>query len=156
MGDIDKYKILFESIKNKFDFLSNADNALDSKVGTLIGFEIAIGIGYLSFAFNGLTNVKYIESILGMIILSISLIFLLIVNWPKDYITISVNLLEHQDYLDKPEKELLLQLISDAQEAFTINNKILKLKVKLYRLAIIFLIISVILLILSKLGKFYV
>ena len=63
---------------------------------------------------------------------------------------------DHKEYLEKSEKDLLLQLTSDAQNAFTENNKILKRKVKLYRFAIALLIISSFLLILSKVGKFYV
>ena len=91
-----------------------------------------------------------------MVLLGISTILLLIVNWPKNYTTISVNLVEHKEYLDKTEKDLILQLASDAQNAFTENNKILKAKVKLYRFAMALLIISSFLLILSKVGKFYV
>ena len=49
MEENNKYKVLFESIKNKFDYLSNADNCLDGKTGTLMGFEITLCIGYLSF-----------------------------------------------------------------------------------------------------------
>ena len=156
MGENDKFKILFESIKNKFDYLSNADNCLDGKAATLMGFEIALGIGYLSFIIGGLEGIKFYEGTGGLILLVISTILLLIVNWPKNYITISVNLFEHKEYLEKPEKDLLLQLTSDAQNAFTKNNNILKTKVKLYRFAIVLLIASSFLFILSKVGKFYV
>ena len=151
-----KFKILFESIKSKFDFLSNADNSLDGKDGTLMGFEITLGIGYLSFVVGGLDGVKFYEGIIGLILLGVSAILLLIINWPKNYTTISVNLFDHKEYLEKTEKDLLLQLSSDAQNAFTENNKILKIKVKLYRFAMALLIISSFLLILSKVEKFYV
>ncbi len=156
MEENGKFKILFESIKSKFDFLSNADNSLDGKAGTLMGFEITLGIGYLSFVAVGLNGIKFYEGIVGLVLLGFSAILLMRVNWPKDYTTISVNLLEHKEYLNKTENELLLQLISDAQNAFTKNNKILKTKAILYRFAIILLIISSFLLILSKVGKFYV
>lgn len=151
-----KFKILFESVKNKFDYLSNADNCLDEKAGTLMGFEIALGIGYLSFVVVGLKGIKFYEGIIGLILLATSTILLLMVNWPKNYITISVNLFEHKEYLEKSEKDLFLQLTSDAQNAFTENNKILKTKVKLYRFAITLLVISSLLFVLSKIGKFYV
>ena len=156
MEENNKFTILFESIKNKFDYLSNADNCLDGKAGTLIGFEITLGIGYLSFVIGGLEGVKFYEGVFGLALLGISTILLLIVNWPKNYTTISVNLVDHKEYLDKTEKDLILQLISDAQNAFTKNNKILKNKVRLYRFAIFLLIVSSFLLILSKVGKFYV
>ncbi len=160
MEENNKFKILFESIKSKFDYLSNADNCLDGKAGTLMGFEITLGIGYLSFVIGGLEGIKFYEGVVGLASLAISTILLLIVNWPKDYTTISVDISHGSDlgkeYLAKPEDKLLLQLISDAQNAFTQNNKILKTKAKLYRFAIILLIISSFLLILSKVGKFYV
>ena len=156
MKENSKFQILFESVKSKFDFLSSADNSLDGKAGTLMGFEITLGIGYLSFIIGGLNGIKLYEGMIGLALLGVSAILLLIVNWPKNYTTISVNLFDHNEYLEKSENELLLQLTSDAQNAFTKNNKILKIKVKLYRIAMILLIISSFLLILSKLGKFYV
>jgi len=160
MDESNKFKILFESIKSKFDFLSNADNCLDGKAGILMGFEITLGIGYLSFIIGGLDGIKFYEGVIGLVSLAISTILLLIVNWPKDYTTISVNISYGsefgKEYLGKSEDELLLQLTSDAQNAFTKNNKILKTKVKLYRFAVAMLIISTFLLILSKVGKFYV
>ena len=156
MEENGKFKILFESIKSKFDFLSNADNTLDGKAGTLLGFEITLGIGYLSFVVGGLENIKFYEGVIGLVLLSISSMLLLIINWPKSYTTISVNLVDHKEYLEKSEEDLLLQLTSDAQNAFTENNKILKAKVKLYRFAIALLLISSSLLVLSKVGRFYV
>lgn len=156
MEENGKFKILFESIKSKFDFLSNADNSLDGKAGTLMGFEITLGIGYLSFIVGGLNGVKLYEGIIGLILLGASAILLLIINRPKNYMSTSVNLLDHLEYLEKTEKDLLLQLISDIQNAFTENNKILKAKVKIYKFGMALLIISTFLLILSKIGKFYV
>jgi len=156
MEENNKFKILFESVKSKFDFSSNADNALDSKAGTLMAFELALGIGYLSFIIGGLEGVKFCEGVAGLLLLSVSTSLLLIVNWPKDYTTISVNLLKHKEYFSMPEKDLLIQLISDAQNAFTKNNTVLKGKVRFYRIAVALLIISSLLFILSKVGKFYV
>jgi len=150
MNKNDKFKILFESIKSKFDFLSNADNTLDSKAGTLMGFEITLGIAYISFIIGELEGKNFYEGFLGLVLLGFSLICFLIVNWPKSYTTISVNLFDHKEYLDKSEKDLLLQLISDAQDAFTKNKKTLDLKIKSYRIAIILLIVSSFLLMLSK------
>lgn len=160
MEENSKYKILFESVKSKFDFLSNADNTLDSKAGTLMGFEITLGIGYLSFVVGGLSGNKLCEGVAGLALLCVSAILLIIVNWPKSYTMISVNLSSNlelgKEYLNKTENELLLQLIIDAQNAFTKNNKILETKVRLYRMAMTLLIISSVLLILSKVGKIYV
>ena len=156
MNENNSLKTLFESVQNKYDFVANADNALDSKVGTLLGFEITLGIGYLSFIIGGLDGIKFYEGLIGLGLLTVSSILLLWVNFPKDYTTISVNLFEHREYLNKAEKDLLLQLISDAQSAFTTNNNILKTKAKIYKIAIILLMISSVFLALSKVVKFYV
>lgn len=145
-GDLDK---LFESVKNKVDFVSNADNALDGKAGTLMGIEVAIAIGYLLLIFQNLENYSFWLGIFGLIFIVSSVAQLFYVNWPKKYITISVDISKHSDYFFKKENELLLQLISDAQNAFTKNSRIINKKVKWYRLAIIFFAVSAILFTLS-------
>lgn len=137
---------LLESIRDKFNFVTNADNTLDGKAGTLLAFEIAITLGFLSF---GLHGDGLIASILGLVGMIISIVILFYVNWPKTYITPSVNIFEKKEYLTKDGDDLLLQLISDAQNAFTKNNRILERKAKSYKIAIILLLISTILLILS-------
>jgi len=150
MDENNKLRILFESITSKFDYLSNADNCIDGKAETLMGFEIALGICYLAFIIGGLEGIEFYMGVVGLVSLAISIVLLLFINWPKDYTSMSVNITEHREYLDKSEKDLLLQLISDAQNAFTKNSKILKTKAKFYRFAVTFLIISSFLLMLSK------
>lgn len=148
-----KFVSLFESVKDKYDFLSDADNALDGKAGTLMGFEITFGIAYISFVINDLEGIKFYEGVIGLALLGISIIALLVVNWPKKYMTISVNPFERKEYLRKSERDLLLQLISDAQNAFTVNNKIVRGKARLYKLAITLLVMSSIFFTLSKIGE---
>jgi hypothetical protein len=153
----EKLKILLESVKDKYDFVADADNTLDGKAAALMGFEITLFIGYLSLVIAGIgDSIKFGEGVAGLVGLGVSIALLLRVNWPKQYTAISVDLFEHQDYLSKTEDDLLLQLVSDAQNAFTENNKTLGKKAKLYKIAIALLIISSVLLVLSKVAKFYV
>ncbi len=142
-------KTILESLNKKFDYVSNADNALDGKAGTLLGFEIAILLGYLSLIFKELEGCNFFIGSLGLVFLFISLVVLFYVNWPKNYITTFVNISKHKEYLIKKERELLLQLISDSQSAFQKNNNVLKVKVRSYKTAIVCLMLSSILLIIS-------
>ncbi|HOI97829.1 MAG TPA: hypothetical protein PLA19_04995 [Candidatus Pacearchaeota archaeon] len=151
-----KNSLLFESVKSKFDTLANADNTLDQKAGTLMGFEIALITGYLTLAFNGLQGVKLIEGISGIVILIISTILLLIIIWPRDYSSIIVDLSSNESYLSKKEQNLLLQLISDTQNACKNNKKNLDYKAKLFKISITLLLVSSTLLSLSKLEQFYI
>ena len=82
---------LFESVKSKFEHLSNADDRLDAKAGTLMGFEVTLIIGYLSFVINNLEGVSLWLGVCGLMLLLASSILLLAVNMPKDYTSICVN-----------------------------------------------------------------
>lgn len=148
--DSGKFKILLESVKSKFDFVSEADNCLDKKAGVLMGIEFAIIIGYSSlFTVNNFEKLQIYFSTFGLILLSISIILLIIVIKPKERATISVNIFEHKEYWEKSETDLLRQLIADAQSAFTINNKILKERARLLQHAIYLLAYSCIPIMLS-------
>ena len=140
---------LFEISKDKVSLIAEADNALDSKVGTLMAFEITIIIGYLSLNNLSLSACSITFAILGLLLMAGSVCLLFYVNWPKQYITASVNLNERKEYLSKTDDQLILQLISDAQNAFTKNNEILERKTICYKIAILLLIISTPLLILA-------
>lgn len=154
--DNNKYKILLEATSQRFDTLTNADNTLDQKAGTLMGFEITIVIGVLTLLVDQLGGIKLHEAYSAVVFLILSILILLYISWPKKYLNASVNLKKNQDYLNAEEKPLLLQLISDKSKAIDDNSKILKRKTALFKLAIFFLMISFFLLILSKLNKFYV
>ncbi|MFZ2309991.1 MAG: hypothetical protein WAW11_00415 [Patescibacteria group bacterium] len=152
----DKYKILLESTSQRFDTVANADNTFDQKAGTLMGFEITLVVGVLTLLINQLQGVKLFEAFCAIVLLIASIILLLIVSWPKKYLNSSVNLKVNQNYFNKENKKLFLQLISDKEKAISYNSDILNKKTVLFKIAVVLLIISSILLILSKLNKFYV
>ena len=131
-------RVFLDATKSNYDTIANADNALDGKAGTLMGIEIAFGIGYFTFFNASLTC----TDILGLILLLISTLLLLIVNWPRVYLPFSVNMFEKLDYLGKTESNMLLQLISDGQNALDKNSRKLACKTSLYEAALGLLIFS--------------
>lgn len=154
--DNNKYKILLEATSQRFDAIANADNTLDQKAGTLMGFEITLAIGVLTWLINQLSDIKLFEAYFAVFLLFLSVILLLYISWPKKYLNASVDLKKNQGYLNVEEKPLLLQLISDKNKAIDDNSEILKRKTKMFKIAIVLLVISFILLMLSQLNKFYV
>jgi len=151
-----KFSIILDTVRHRFDTVKDADNVLDQKSGTLMGFAIAIIIGYLAVATSQLAGIKLYEGIIGIVFLSISAVLLIITSWPRDYSSASVKMSSHQEYLNKEEKQLLLQLISDNESATDKNYKKLKTKAVLFKISISLLVFGSILLILSKLPQFYV
>jgi hypothetical protein len=154
--DNKKYEILLESVSERFNTIANADNTIDQKSGTLMGFEITVIIGVLTLLIDQLKNVKLLEGLCAIALLIASTVLLIIVSWPKKYFSASVKLTDNQDYLNKDERSLLLQLISDKEKSVDNNSKILKKKTLLFRIATVLLLVGSCLLILSKLNKFYV
>ncbi len=154
--EAEKSKILLSSIRDRYNFVIIADNALEAKAGILLGFEIAIIVGFLSFVTVSLSGVKLFEGIIGIVCLAISTALLLGVTWPRKYAAFSVNIFEHKDYLKKTEENLLEQMISDSQDATVRNKKISENKANLYKWSMCLLIASLLLLILSKVPTLYV
>ncbi|MFZ3057658.1 MAG: hypothetical protein WA092_01285 [Minisyncoccales bacterium] len=152
----EKLKILLDSIRDRYDFITTADNAIEAKAGILLGFEIAIIIGFSSSIVVGLNGIKLAEGILGIVLLALSIVLLLVVTWPRSYNAFSVNIFEHKDYFEKTEKDLLNQMISDSHGATIKNKQKLENKAKVYKWSMFLLIGSIFLITLSKLSKFYV
>jgi hypothetical protein len=150
--DNKKYEILLESVSERFDTIANADNTIDQKAGTLMGFEITVIIGVLTLLIDQLENVKLLEGFCAVVLLIVSTVLLIVISWPKKYFSASVRLTDNQDYLNKDERSLLLQLISDKEESVDNNLKILEKKTLLFRVAIVLLLVGSCLLILSKLS----
>ena len=121
-----------------------------------MGFSMAIIIGYLTIVTPQLAGIKLYEGIFGIAFLAISTALLIVTSWPRDYSSASVKMSSNQGYLNKEEKQLLLQLISDNELATDKNYKKLKTKAILFKISISLLAFGSILLILSKLTQFYV
>ncbi len=150
------YRVLLDLEIQKFDTVSNADNTIDQKSGSLLGFEIAIIVFYLSIFKSNLESIKNFESFIGIIILIISIIIFINITWPCIYSFASIRLKPNSEYFKKDENSLLRQLISNTQLSLQKNKKVLEIKILKYKIALILLILGALLLILSKLPKFYV
>lgn len=146
-----KFSIILDTVRHRFDTVKDADNVLDQKSGTLMGFTIAIIVGYLTIATSQLVGTKLYEGAVGVAFLIISTALLIITSWPRDYSSASVKISSNQEYLNKEEKQLLLQLISDNESAIDKNQRQLKIKVTLFKISVVLLVMGSILLILSKL-----
>ncbi|MFA6599367.1 MAG: hypothetical protein WCS69_16720 [Ignavibacteriaceae bacterium] len=151
-----KFSIILDTIRHRFDTVKDADNVLDQKSGTLMGFTIAIIVGYLAIIPPQLAGSKLYEGVAGIIFLLISTLLLIIISWPRDYSFASVKVSSNQEYLNKEEKQLLLQLISDNESATDKNYRKLKIKAILFKVSVVVLVLGSLLLILSKLSQFYV
>jgi hypothetical protein len=151
-----KFSIILDTVRHRFDTVRDADDVLDQKSGTLMGFSIAIIIGYLTIATSQLGGIKLFEGVIGIVSLTISTVLFIITSWPRDYASASVKVSSNQEYLNKDEKQLLLQLISDNESATDKNHKKLKTKAILFKIAVSLLVFGSFLLILSKLAQFYV
>jgi t-SNARE complex subunit (syntaxin) len=79
------------------------------------------------------------------------------ISWPKTYFfPVSEDFFTKKKYLQQSEQDVLEGLIADTQEAIERNRKTSKKKVGWYRIALWLLIAASVLLILSKLPRFYV
>ncbi|GMX58519.1 MAG: hypothetical protein MCSN_1730 [Candidatus Microsyncoccus archaeolyticus] len=154
--DEDKLKILLNSVKDRYDFITIADGAIEAKAGVLLGFEITILIGLLSFFLKDLIGIKLVEGIAGVVFLIISIVLLLKSTWPRKYNAFSVDVFNHKDYLEKTERDLLNQMLSDSQKATLENKDKSEAKANFYRWSMYLLIVSLLALILSKLPTLYV
>lgn len=159
MTENSKFEILFEAIKSDYDTITNADNTLDQKAGILLAFEIALVVGYFTFIvpiFSTLSFCDQILTTLALVFISVSLVLLVFINWPKTYASIVVDLSKHKEYLNKTKNALTLQLISDAQKAVNKNKQKLNSKTLLYKIAVGLLIVAAFFVILSIIARFYV
>jgi len=148
----ESYKFLYESVKNKFDFISNADNAFDTKIGVLIATIIGVlAIYFAVIDFQEMENLKFKQSVVALSLIFSSLAILIWIQFPKKYTTIIGSREIIDRYINKSEAELLLQLISDTQYAFTENKKILDKKVRYYTYSVYILLFALLLLLLSVL-----
>ena len=146
----ESYKFLYESVREKFIFLANADNAFDTKVGVLIATIIGVLAIYFAVVdFQEMQIWKFKQSIVALVLTFVSLVTLIFVQLPKTYITTIGDRELINGYLQKNETELLLQLISDMQYGFTENKKILDRKIRYYWYSIYILLFSIPLLLVS-------
>jgi hypothetical protein len=136
-------EMLVNASRSKVDYLLNADNALDAKAGVMISVEVGIVTLYIQNI-----NCVYTLSFIPIVVFSISIYLLLNMLISKTYNTGVVDFYNNpKDYHAMKLNVLLEQLLSDYQEAFDNNLKILEDKNKKYKCALILFLVGFILLI---------
>ncbi len=144
--DMETYKtgtreIMLTATRNKLDYQLAADNGLDSKAGVILAF-----VGGLSFFY--LESISYYLNIITII----PLVFMVIAGYhlwkiliSREYNTGVVDFFDDKKgYRMKDKDELVLQLISDYQEAFENNDVILNEKNLNYKEALKYLLIGLV------------
>lgn len=138
-------KILLDALQKRISFVSDADNTMDQKAATLLGFSAAIGVGFITFMQNSPWSVLSTFGLLSLLISAI--LFIIGVIRSRDYETGAIDLKEHPEYYDMSEEGLIEQLLSDVEYACGKNTETLMEKEKTYRRGLILLIFGLILLI---------
>ena len=111
---IEKYKILLDSLRHKIDYQLSCDNQLEIKASIILAF-----IGVVLTIDN---------NIISILLLTIPIIFSYLVLKPKNYDTGDLNInkskIKETFYIDMKNEELLLQLLSDYEDSYKINNEL--------------------------------
>ena len=147
-----KKEVLLNLLLNRFQFLSDSDNAVEAKANALLGFSVTICLVFLVEKFPKILTVyKQIEAGLGIVFLvvSISIIFFKILKSRKYYSGI-VKEKKIDERLELTYEEFLSKSISDLRQSVNSNSKILKDKTKAFKFSVILFIIGVCLLVLSS------
>lgn len=141
-NDVSKLKILLEYLKHKYDFLIRIDDALESKAGNMLNFCLALGVGYATLALPKIYESESIKNkegfyMVGLALLALSIILIIILYWPRNFRPIvSFDIRKHKKLLSKKfsERKLVLQLISNTENAHQKNRHIVKNKARLIKL----------------------
>lgn len=122
-----------DACQNQLSLTFSASDSLDTKALGILGFDIAL----LIYVLQADLHKNPIVLAVSLLIFSISLALTVGVIMPKDYTGAIVNLNDHAEYLELAEKDLVLQLIADTQEAIDINTYLNNIKSKYCMVAII-------------------
>ena len=115
------------------DTILNTDHGIENKINALLAasFVILIFVADKAKSFG-------LQLLLGVAFLSLGIAIALISTRIKSYYTGAVSLEENFDYIKKPNKKFLLQIISDAEAAFTKIEKKANRKALAYTFILIF------------------
>ncbi len=146
-----KEKIMLDLLLNRFQFISNSDNAVEAKVNALLGFSVAISLVFLVEKFPEIViRSKQIEAGLGIVFLIASALIAVFVILSRKYHSGVVREEKIDERLELADEEFLSKSISDLRQSVNSNSKILKDKTKAFKFSVILFIIGVCLLILSS------
>lgn len=149
---IQNKKIILEQLNVRFNFLANADNAVEAKAGTLLGFSIAIILAFLIEAYPDISlPQKIMEARAGSFLLTTSILTTIVhVLKTRRYASNVVKEDKIEYRLKLSEDEFVDKTISNAQSSNNTNANFLKDKVRGFKISLISFILGVSLLALSS------
>jgi len=138
---------MYAGVAQNLTMLHDADSAVENKLVGLFAASIVI----LTLLLDR-THTWRALTIIGVILLSLAVLGSLIAVWSRSYSGVAVKVKENTDYLDKDNRDLLLHLISDAEDASNESSRILTMKAKIYNWVLVLFTLGLI----SGLLSFYV
>jgi hypothetical protein len=113
---------LYQGVCQNLTMIHSADDAIESKLNTLLAADLLVITLVVS-------NVKKWQLFIfvGLALLALSVLLATIGIWSRNYHSATVKVADNMDYTEMDSRELILQLISDAEksydESFTITTK---------------------------------
>jgi hypothetical protein len=147
MEDKKSLDLIFDEARRQLKLQNRRIHSVDGKMATIGGFTgvilgIAITKQFLDTHCLGLLKT-------GIIFLTSSLIFSLCASFPKKYREDPNSKVLEEDYIEKDEATTKRQILSNYNESYVENEKILKNKVLLGKFSIITLIIGLLFIIIN-------
>jgi hypothetical protein len=125
--NIEGLSALYSGVAQNLSMVHSADDAVEFKIASYLAGSLVI----LTLVLNR-THTWRVLSFLGVGLLAIGIIVALISLWSRAYNSVAVKVSENLDYLDLYNRELLMHLISDAEDSIEESNEILIKKARLH------------------------
>lgn len=139
-GAVQGLTALYGGVSQNLSMAQSADNAIEAK---------AIGVTALSLATIALVIQLSDEwhglMIIGLLVLVASLVSAFHSLRINDYRSAAVKVADNPEYLEKGDRDLLLQVISDAEASYDNTDKIVRRKAKFFTWSYILLLIGALL-----------
>jgi hypothetical protein len=147
-----KKEVLLNLLLNRFQFLSDSDNAVEAKANALLGFSVTICLVFLVEKFPKILTVyKQIEAGLGIVFLVVSIsITIFGILKSRKYGSGVVEKNKIKERLQFTDEKFLNESIVDLQQSIESNSQILKEKTRAFKFSMISFTIGVCLLALSS------
>lgn len=131
---------LYSGVLQNLSMAQSADNAIEAKAVGVTALSLAsiALVVQLSDDWHGLT-------IIGLMLLVASLVSAFICLRINDYKSAAVKVADHPEYLEKNDRDLLLQLIADAEASYDDIDQIVRQKAKFFTGSYILLLIGALL-----------
>lgn len=154
MSDIenDSWTALYNAQLANYQTALSNDHNMDAKAGVVLAGILAISAFTLTHdLFTESNRWQFAILLISLVIYATALLLLLIGLFPKSYELPANTTSEHPEYLDKPNAELMYQLIADTEAATESITSRLRLKSILFSVSTILFLIGTILLLIVRL-----